>query len=98
MLAAVVAPFDENVRRLDIPMDHGLAVRVIQRFRYLNKDVNCAGRIERSSPENSLETFTLHDSHCYPRNAVFDSGIVDGNDVGMIELGDRPRLFEKALG
>ena len=74
----------ENVRRLDVPMDDALAVRIIERIEDLRHDLHDACRREPLIRlEALLELTALDELHGNEPDPRLFAKIVDGNDVGM---------------
>src|SRR5271157_267702 len=99
---------DENVRRLDVPMDDPLRVRRVQRVGELDRQVQQSierkgralpsrGSAERSPTNQLLERLPLQQFHGNERSTAVLVDVVDGADTGMIEGGRGLSLALEAL-
>ena len=89
---------DEDVGRLDVPMDESLLVSGVEGLRDLREEVDGPLRLECPVLGDDLREIGAFDvAHREEENAVLLSGLVDGDDVRMVERGRDPRLAQEAL-
>ncbi len=95
---------EQDVLRLDVPVDHAARMGVIERTRDIPSDAQ--GYLERQSPlalKPSPEGLALHVRHHEPEavhaalTAGGGSAVEQGKDVGVLEAGDDTDLAEEPL-
>ena len=87
MLATLVATRrgDQDVAGLDIAMDEPADVCGIEGARDLAQEVDDLPRLERPFPQPRLEVRALDIAHRDEQDAVDLAGLVDGQDVGVVD-------------
>ncbi len=94
-----VAAGDQHVVGLDVAVDHALAVGVGQRVGDLGRDPDGVGdRQLAEMVEAVAQVVAVHVRHHVVEEARGFAGIVEGEDVGMLEPGGDLDLAEEALG
>ena len=84
---------EEHVRRLDVAVDHALAMRIVERVEDLAHQSDRIGRLEPLAPLEVLpEVAPGHVLHRDERRAVVLVEVVDRDDVRMIEASGGLRL------
>lgn len=87
----------DDVLRLHVAVDHPTPVRVGQRAREVLEHGHGLGDGEPSpAAEPPTERVALDVGHGVPQDPVHRAGVVDGEDVGVLELSREPDL--EALG
>ncbi len=90
---------EEHVVRLDVAVDHALAVGVVEPFRDLARDPDrIADRELGLALEPFPERFALHVGHDEEDRVLDPAGIVQRQDVGMLQVGGGLDLLEEPLG
>ncbi len=88
----------EDVRRLDVAVDHALLVRVVERVQDLRHDAHDVGDAEALVRlEARLQLASLDELHRDVPDACFLAEIVDRHDVRVVEAARRVRLAAKAV-
>ena len=88
----------EDVRGLDVAVDHALPMRVVERAQDLRHDPHDVGDAEALVRlEARLELASLDELHRDVPDAGFLAEIVDRHDVRMVEAARRLRLAAKAV-
>ena len=89
---------DQDVRRLDVPVNHPAAVRIGERRSDLIEDRADDGQRQRPRPPDHLlqrcATHVAHDEEVQPLGVPHR---IDRNDVGMVQLSDGDRLVPEAV-
>ena len=89
---------DQDVRRLHVPVDEPLCMRGVERVGDLRGDRDGARGCERAlAPEQRLEVDPVHVAHRDEQAAVCLAGLVDRNDVRVVEARGEPRLPQHPL-
>jgi hypothetical protein len=89
----------QDVGRLDITVDNVLTVRVAQGTADFPYDVQGFAQRQRALPRNaSPEGLPLHVRHDVVQQSVGITGIVQRNDVGVVEAGGSVDLPQEPLG
>ena len=95
---AAGAVLDHHVRRLHVAVDHLVGVCRVERSRDLLQDRERVVRILRASVGDQLpEVGPVHVAHRDVRHPVEVAGVVDRDDVRMVDRGDRLRLADEPL-
>src|SRR5712692_7033515 len=81
----VTALGDEDVRRLDIPVDNSLGMRGIQRIGNLDSQVEHLIDLEWPPGDEVLERLPLEQLHDDEVVSLVLADLVDGADVGMVQ-------------
>src|SRR6266508_1682109 len=88
---------DEDVRRLDVPMDEVRVVCGVERTADLLRDPQRFRRRQRAAPpEQRLQTRSIDVAHRQKENAVDLVRVVDRNHVRMVERRRKLGLAKKA--
>jgi hypothetical protein len=88
---------EQNVLRLDVPVDHARPSRGVERRGQVGHDMRHGGRIEPPVADETLaQAFPLDLVHDVVEKAVGVPRGVDGDDVGVPEAGDGARLRQEA--
>ena len=88
----------QHVRGLDVAMDEPPCVSGVEGFGDLCADGDRAGGLERALLlQQALEIRALDVAHGEVELPVGLAGVVDRDDVGMLERGSEARLDEEAL-
>ena len=89
---------DHHVRRLHVAVDHLARVRGVERARDLLEDRERLVRVVRAALlDQLLEVGALHVAHRDVDEALVVAGVVDRDDVRVVDRGDRLRLADEAL-
>jgi hypothetical protein len=79
-------------------VDQALRVRLVQRARHLAEDVEGPRRIQRPFARQHLpEVLALHEPHDEEQHPFGLPGVVDRQDVGVVERGRQPGLTQEPL-
>ena len=92
-------PGEQQVLRLDVPVDHAVLVGVLEGLRRLARDPERI--VQRELPlaaQPVAEALALDVGHGEPELARGLAGVVDRQDVGMLEPGGELDLALEALG
>ncbi len=94
VLAALVASCrgDEDVAGLHIAMDEAVGMCGIEGAGDLAQEVDDLPRLERSIPKPRLQVRALDIAHGDEQDALDLAGLVDGQDVGVVDGGRHLRL------
>ena len=93
-----VATREHDVFGLDIAMDDVVAVRVCQRFRHFPRDEQrVLDRQLRLSLQPVAEGFAFYERHDVVEGARGVAGVIDGQDVGVLQPGGQLDLAQEAL-
>ena len=96
MVVAVVL-LEQDVRRLDVAVDEPTLVCLVERSRDLGDDRRGARRIERAFARDELaQVLAVHVAHRQIQGALVLAGLVDRDDVRVVERGGDPRLALEA--
>jgi hypothetical protein len=88
----------EDVLRLEIPVDHAVLVRVVERFRDGDRDAHrLLHRELLLALEPGAERFALHVRHHVPQQAARLAGVEQRQQVRVLEVGGDADLREEAL-
>jgi hypothetical protein len=87
----------ENIRRLDVPVDDASVVRCIEAVRNLNSDAQQFLYFERPTLYVLSESVPLEMLHHEKGLVLVFTDIVDGANVRMINRGDRVGFATEAL-
>src|SRR5512138_894690 len=96
--AGLALSIQENVRWLDISVRYATRVGVIDGGGDLLQDPDGVQRCQSAFAQKRGKTPSRGEAHAHPRNALVDSARKNGNDGGMIESGNHPRLVFKPRG
>ena len=97
LIRAVIAG-DEDVARLDVAMDEPGGVRGIQRAGHLLQDRHRGVRRQVTlAADHPLQIAAGDVAHGEVEHAVDLAGVIDRDDVGMLEAGGEDRLLQEAL-
>ena len=94
-----LALVQQDVLGLDVPVDHALAVGVVERARHLGRDPH--GDLDRElllPPEPVAQRFALDVGHDVVGGAAHLAGVVQREDVGMLQVGGGLDLLQEPLG
>ena len=94
-----VAPAQQDVLGLDVPVDDALAVRVPERVGHLAGDLQ--GVVQRQlplAPQPVPEGLALDVGHGIPELAGRFAGIEHGQDMRVLQAGGGPNFPLEALG
>ena len=90
---------DPQVARLDVAVDHAVRVGGRQSLRHLPTDTQHLRDRHGFLPmEPLIERLPLEKLHCQEGDAMIFAGIVDADDVIVLELRHHPSFAEKPLG
>jgi len=94
----VVALLDQDVRRLDVAVDQAGRVRGVQRRTHLRGDARDLGRLLGALiAQQGADIGPAHQLHRDVERALDVAGVVDRDDVGMVERGGQPRFAHETL-
>ena len=94
-----LAVLEQDVLRLDVAVDHALAVGVVQGERHLARDPQGDGHGELALPlEPAAQRFAAQVRHDVVEQAVGHAGIEQRQDVRMGEPGNDADLAQEPLG
>ena len=88
---------DQHVGRLEVAVHDAGVVRVLQPVTDLTQVAPGGERVERTSVEDVAQRAAADQRHREECVAVADLEVIDREDVGMVELGQRLRLGLEAL-
>src|SRR5262249_49331661 len=89
---------EQDIRRLHVPMHESLRVRSVERRGDLSADRDGWRRLERAlCAQERTEVGPVYEPHREVDAAVDVAGVVDWNDVRMLERHDKLGLTGKAL-
>jgi len=89
----------QDVLRLDVPVDHPLAVGVVQRLRHLGRDPDgVADRQLLLAGEPVPERLARDEGHDVEDRALDLTGVEQRQDVRVLQVGGEPDLLKEALG
>ena len=95
----MVVEADEDVLRLDVAMDELDLVRRIERLRDRLEDAQRPRRLELARHDEVLERRAANEAHGDEQRAVDLAGLVDGDDVrvvdGRLDLALAPEALAK---
>ena len=86
----------EQVGGLDVAMDEAGGVGGVEGAGDLGQQVGRQARVERPSLEPIVEVGALDVAHGQERGALGLTGLVDGDDVGVVDRGRQLRLAQEA--
>ena len=78
---------DDDVGRLDVPVDHTLGMRGIEGVRQLHANIDDPPRLERPGAEMLLQGVSLNDLHHDERSACILTDVMHRTNVGMVQRG-----------
>ncbi|HVJ82438.1 MAG TPA: hypothetical protein VNC50_15325 [Planctomycetia bacterium] len=85
-----------DVRRLQVSVDHSLAVSVADRLRHLQECGDVTGAIHRPIGKVVGESLASDELHCQERTAVRQNAyFVNGGYAGMLELARHLAFFDE---
>ena len=88
----------QDVGRLDVPVDNALAVGVVEGFRDVDSDPDRLFDRKLAFPVQATpEALALHVRHGVEEKAVHLSGFEEREDVGVLQVCGRPDLGEEAV-
>ena len=87
---------DEHVGRLDVAVDEARGMGGIERRGDLAEQGDRRRRLERALAQPALEVGAIDEAHGQEVAAVPLAGLVDGDDVGMVDGGGHLRLAQEA--
>ncbi len=97
-LLGALAAGDEHVGGLDVAMDEPGAVGDVQRARHLLEDHDRGVRGEAAlATDHPLQVAARDIAHRHVQDPLHLAGVVDGDDVGVVEAGGQDRLVEEVL-
>ena len=92
---------DQDVGRLEVAVDDACIVRVLQAVADLTQVAPCGQRVERPSIQDVAQRAAADQRHGQERDTLRDLEVVDREDVGVVQLGERLGLglepFDKSL-
>jgi hypothetical protein len=88
---------DENVCRLNVPVDDPLRVRRVQSIRNFNRQRQQLFVLDRAALNHVLQGDPVEVLHCDEHTIAMLPNLVDGAQVGMIQCRSGPSLASKAL-
>ena len=91
------AGVEQHVRRLHVAMDEAPRVGRIEGARHLGEDSDRVRGVEPSVSETLLEVASLDVAHCDEEEIVGLAGLVDRDDVRMVDRRGELRLAEEAV-
>ena len=95
----VAVPRQQHVLGLDVPVDHAVLVRVLERLGRLARDPQRVFHRELALPPQPVpERLALDVRHGEPELTGSLARVVHGQDVGMLEPGGELDLALEALG
>ncbi len=80
---------DQDVIRLDVAVDHVLAVSVVERARHLVENALDFGQRDRAAPDTIRQRSAVGIRHDEVENPVFVAVVVEWQNVGMLQAGNR---------
>ena len=93
-----MAAAEEHITGLDVPVDHALPVGRLQSLRYLGADPHCLLQWEPLlSFQECRQALALHPGHHVVGKALDLARVDEGEDIGMLELGDDVDLPQEPL-
>ncbi len=93
------AVLQENVLGFDIAVYHPLSMRGVERARHFRRDANGVVNGQLGLPlQTSPKRFPLHVRHYIEEKAIHLAGVVQGQDVGVLEVRRGLDLGQKTLG
>ena len=93
-----VVATQQDVLRLDIAMNDAAAVRVIQAIGDLARDAQCLGERQPPAVQPLAQRFPFDERHREPEIPAGFAGIMDRQDVRMLQPCDQHDFLLKALG
>ena len=78
---------EQDVVRLDVPVQHARRVRGLQRAEHLQADPGGLARLQRALLQDAAERTPPHQLHDDPRPAVHHGHVVHGDHRGVVEPG-----------
>ena len=93
----VVAGADEHVLGLDVAVDEPFDVRGVERLGHLREQPQRPPVVELAAHDQVLERRSLDHAHREEQPAIGLTGLVDGDDVGVVEGGLQQALATEAL-
>jgi hypothetical protein len=84
--------------RLDVAMDDALVVGELQRVANLRHDGQRLPARHASAMQQLPQAHAVHIFHEEEIQPIGAAKVIDGDDAGMVELGQRSRFARKALG
>jgi hypothetical protein len=91
---------DEDVGRLDVPVHDPGLMRVVERVTDLRAPTCRIRQSDSPSVQHHVQSLAAHHLHDQERDTVIAHAglaeIVDGHDVGMLQLGSDPSLAQES--
>ncbi len=91
------AGVEQHVGGLHVAMDEATRMRGVESARHLGEDPDRFPRLERAVPQPLLEVRTLHVAHGDEEQLAELSGLVDRDDVRVVDRGRELGLPQEAL-
>ena len=88
---------DQDVGRLDVPVQDPLAVGVVDGVGQVAEDPGGGRRVEAMMVAIPVQRPPADEMEGHPAAAVVEARVVDGHDVGMVQPRRGPGLAEEAL-
>ena len=89
---------EHDVARLEVAMNHALAVRGVQGAGDLDSDAQRFGHRQRSVAEALFQAFALQMFHHQELLRVLTTDVVERADVRVVQAGNGPRFTFEAIG
>ena len=93
----VLVLIEEQVRGLDVAVDEPARVCRVERSGSLLSDPNRTSRFQRALAEHLLQVGAVDEAHRDVQLAVDLAGVVNGDDIRVLERRRQPRLAQEAL-
>ena len=94
-----MAPGQENVLRLDVSMDHSVAVREIQRVGNFTGDLDGVGHRQLPFTSQPIpKAFTLDKRHREPQLVIRLPRVEDADDVRVLKAGGEADFLLETIG
>jgi hypothetical protein len=89
----------ENILGLDVPMNDAVAMSVAQRISDFPGDLQSTlNKQLLLAIQPFAQRFSFHQGHRVPQLPCRFAGVVNGEDMGMLEPGSQPNLPLKSFG
>ena len=89
---------EQHVVGLDVAVHDAMLVRVLQRFRHFAEESRRLGQRQLARAlEPRAERFALDERHRVPEQLARESGVEEGNDVGMLQPRHHLHLAAEAI-
>ena len=94
-----LAVVQHHVLGLDVPVDHAVPVRVVERRGHLGRDSQCVGDRELLLPDEPVaERFPFDERHDIEEKGVGLARIEQRQDVRVLQVGGGSDFAQEALG